>query len=372
MTDLETPWQNAVVECHGTLFKMAFEKACNLEAPTTEAEVDELIDFTFAELNRRVGRSGFSPGQRIFGRQLRLHSSLLEDDFIDPYTIVQDASREMRRSEAMRMAAAHGCVVAADRRAIHSRYGKPQRALVAGEPVFVHRRKDGAQAWCGPGVCVLREEPKPGRNETVRVHMRNCLHKCNRTQVRPATNEEAKGIEMVASLSPELTETVRDGATQRFADITAEGGPDDDHKTVVGGDVMDVRLGRPDSQPEPESNAPTTRNAASRSTRSETHAEPKAEVATSLGTDMEIESSDRRVRLREEATDPLRPTQDASTDQESTTEPCGKVPRPAEVIERAVDQRPPRQANPSDLRLGDNSIGERLYVGITEDGPSRQ
>ena len=96
------------------------------------------------------------------------------------------------------MAAAHGCVVADERRAMstasHSQQRKPQRALVAGEHVFIHRRKGGAQEWCGPGVCVLSEEPKPGRNETVWVHMRNCLHKCNRTQVRPATNEEAEGI----------------------------------------------------------------------------------------------------------------------------------------------------------------------------------
>ena len=28
VTDLETPWQNSVVERHGALFKMAFEKAC--------------------------------------------------------------------------------------------------------------------------------------------------------------------------------------------------------------------------------------------------------------------------------------------------------------------------------------------------------
>ena len=49
-----------------------------------EAKVNELIDFTFAELNRRVERAGFSPGQRVFGRQLPLPSSLLEDDFIDP------------------------------------------------------------------------------------------------------------------------------------------------------------------------------------------------------------------------------------------------------------------------------------------------
>ena len=135
VTDLETPWQYSVVERHGALFKMAFEKACSLEAPTTEAEVNELIDFTFAEVNRRVGRAGFSPGQRVLGRELRLPSSLLEDDFIDPYMIAQDATHEMRRSEAMRMAAAHGCVVAADRRAMstasHSRQRKPQRVPVA-------------------------------------------------------------------------------------------------------------------------------------------------------------------------------------------------------------------------------------------------
>ena len=135
VTDLETPWQNSVVERHGALFKMAFEKTCSLEAPTTEAEIDELIDFTFAEVNRRVGRAGSSLGQRVFGRQLRLPSSLLEDDFIDPYTIVQDANNEMRRSEAMREAVAHRCVVATDRRAMttaaHSRRRKPQRALEA-------------------------------------------------------------------------------------------------------------------------------------------------------------------------------------------------------------------------------------------------
>ena len=125
--------------------------------------------------------------------------------------ISQDATHEMR------MAAAHGCVVAADRRAMptasHSRQRKAQRVLVAGEPVFIHRRKDGAQGWCGPGVCVLSEEPKPGRNETVWVHMRNCLRVCNRTQVRPATNEEAEGIETVTSLLPDLTEAVREGRT---------------------------------------------------------------------------------------------------------------------------------------------------------------
>ena len=41
VTDLETPWQNSVVERDGALLKMAFEKACSLEVPTTEAGVNE-------------------------------------------------------------------------------------------------------------------------------------------------------------------------------------------------------------------------------------------------------------------------------------------------------------------------------------------
>ena len=142
---------------------MAFEKAYSQEAPTTEVEVNELINFTFAELNRRVERAGFSPDQRVFGRQLRLPSSLHEDDFIDPYMIAQDATHEMRRSEAMRMAAANGCVVAADLRAIsaasHSRQRKPQRALVAGEPCSY---KDG------------RMEPKDGDRSLDETRQSGC------------------------------------------------------------------------------------------------------------------------------------------------------------------------------------------------------
>ena len=80
VTDPETPWSIPIVESHEALFKMTFEKACSLEAPTTEAEVDELIAFTFAELNRLVERAGFSTSQRASGRQLRLPSSLLEGD----------------------------------------------------------------------------------------------------------------------------------------------------------------------------------------------------------------------------------------------------------------------------------------------------
>ena len=122
------------------------------------------------------------------------------------------------------------------------------------------------------------------------------------SQVRPATNEETEEIDTVASLLPELTEAVREGRTRHFADSTDEGDPEDEEEAIVEGDTMDIRIGRRDSQREPEVNA--NLDATSRSNRSETHAEPEAEVSTSIGTDMEIEASERTVRFQEEKRTP--------------------------------------------------------------------
>ena len=121
-----------------------------------------------------------------------------------------------------------------------------------------------------------------------------------KSQVRPATNEETEEIDTVASLLPELTEAVREGRTRHFADSTDEG---DEEEAIVEGDTMDIRRGRRDSQREPEVNA--NLDATSRSNRSETHAEPEAEVSTSIGTDMEIEASERTVRFQEEKRTPI-------------------------------------------------------------------
>ena len=109
--------------------------------PDDGAEIDELINFTFAGLNRRVGRAGFSPGQRVFGRQIRLPSSSLEDDFIDPHT---KSARRQSRDAVERDNADGSCPRVRRRRlspndvtAAHPRRRKPQPVLVAGDPVFV-------------------------------------------------------------------------------------------------------------------------------------------------------------------------------------------------------------------------------------------
>ena len=65
VTDLETPWQNAVVERHGPV-QDGVRESSSLEAPDARGRFPLI-----------------------------------------PYMIAQDATHEMRRSEALRMAAAH-------------------------------------------------------------------------------------------------------------------------------------------------------------------------------------------------------------------------------------------------------------------------
>ena len=135
---------------------------------------------------------------------------------------------------------------------------------------------------------------------------------------------------------------------------------------VVESDVMDVRLRRPDSQPDPELNAPANSNAPSHSDRSETHAEPEAEVSTSAGTD--------RVRFREERDSP-RHHLDVSSDRELMEEPRGKMQRRADTSESVVPFHS-SEASSSKLQqvstaaASDSPTGERLYLSMTEEGPS--
>ena len=90
-----------------------------------------------------------------------------------------------------------------------------------------------------------------------------------------------------------------------------------------------------DSQLEPELTALANSNAPSHSDRSETQAEPEAEVSTSAGTDVEIGVSDRKVRFREER-EPRRHHVDVSADREVVEEPRGKIQRRAETSESVI------------------------------------
>ena len=92
-----------------SLFILALEKACSHETRTTEVKLNELIDFKFAELKRRVGRA-------VLALAWETHEiANFEDDYLDLHLVAQDSAYEMQRSEAVRLAAARRCTELADR-----------------------------------------------------------------------------------------------------------------------------------------------------------------------------------------------------------------------------------------------------------------
>ena len=260
------------------------------------------------------------------------------------------------------MAAAHGCSVAAD-----SRRRKPQRALVDGEPVFIHRRKDGAQGWCGRGVSVLGEEPKPGRNDTVGTHAellaqvqshtaetrdrrsgrnRGLLHRCYRDWlkqlVKDARDTSPTSLTRVTLRTTSWTFAWEDQIRSRNLSSTHLPIPTPHHA-------------EPDQKP---------------------HVEPEAEVSTSIGTDMETGASDRRVRVREEGTDSPRRHVDAPPDRESMVEPRWKTPRRAEASEygepfRSAEASSSELPQASAAAAGDTTTGEGAFMRLPDNDAAR-
>ena len=100
------------------------------------------------------------------------------------------------------------------------------------------------------------------------MRVRNCLHTCNRTQVRSATNEETDGLEVIRNWIQELSEDVRRGRLQHYAGIIAEGEEDEDEKMGPNESVPDVRHGRLHSQSAPERTTILERTVGERSNRS--------------------------------------------------------------------------------------------------------
>ena len=70
--------------------------------------------------------------------------------------------------------------------------------------------------------------------------------------MRPATNEEASGSEMVRNWIPELSEDVRRARLLHHTAVTQAGEPEEDEGKGAKESIPDVRHGRPEVQPEPE------------------------------------------------------------------------------------------------------------------------
>lgn len=150
VTAADSPWQNGFCERHGGLWKNIFGKA-----------FDELCDKVNESKNSMIRKHGYSPMQHVFGCDLRVPQSLLDDGVSLPFQHnLLIGSENHCRAQNIRQAARRALVAMDDaenvRRATHRQSRPERRPFETGDYVYYWRRdKDKHGVWKGPARVIL-------------------------------------------------------------------------------------------------------------------------------------------------------------------------------------------------------------------------
>ena len=230
-TDAESPWQNTRTEKAGGILKQKIMSTIH-ETVASFEELPLVISETVSSRNRYMDRHGFSPMQRVFGKSLRLPSSLMATDSLDRELVEAAAPDAIRRSWEIREAATKSRLQRQDlgavRRALKARSRTADlKDLAPGTWVYVFRDSPSYHGWVGPGVLLMADLS----DRSAWVSMRGRLWRAAREQLRPATPEEELGAELVVELSKEMLEKLsrKEGHNQiAYQDVTSETFPQDE------------------------------------------------------------------------------------------------------------------------------------------------
>ena len=164
--------------------------------PQSMEEVEDIIFETSWAIQTLTNRSGYSPAQRVFGKQPSLTLDRLTDG--REYHLSPPADAAWELANQVRQAARKALMeLDAKSRIGRARLGRPRQELLRrefqeGEPVLVWRAgRREATAKIGPCYVILQ------RGHTVWVSRRGDLWKCNVGQVFPMSASEKDGLEAV-------------------------------------------------------------------------------------------------------------------------------------------------------------------------------
>ena len=224
----QAPFANGVVERRGGLFKEVYYRTKELMPPTTLSDLEALIFESSWALQTLVNRSGYSPAQRVLGRQPTLALDTLANQREYHLSCTQDEAWE--RAHSVRAAARKALMEAdAKARVARARLARPRREVERlkfdkGEPVAVWRHgRRGATAKVGPCFVVLQD------GQTVWVTRRGQLWRCHVGQVFKMAESEKAGIEAVPLELLEAKTRLRyDSEKMRFVDVAQEIQPGDE------------------------------------------------------------------------------------------------------------------------------------------------
>lgn len=223
----DSPHQNSITERRGGLFKEVYYKTKELRQPSDITEVQDMIHQVSWSLQTMVSRSGFSPAQRVFGKQPVAAMEFTNDHGIFDKTLSPTADAAWDRANEMRQAARKALIeIDGKERLQRAIRGRPRKArddhkFDPGEPVYVWRQgKRGAHAKVGPCFVVLQD------GETVWVTRRGELWKCSRGQVFPMGNLERQGLEVIPLELLRAKEKLRFHSEKLgYIDVEREGDP---------------------------------------------------------------------------------------------------------------------------------------------------
>ena len=177
--------------------------------------------------NRYVNRSGFRAHQRVFGSSLRLPGCLASDDYVDRMAVATDPTTEFHRAAKIRDAAQKALFKNKDQEAIRQAAAarsrvQPKFDVREGDVVYVWRNNIRAniKGWVGPGVTVCLD---PTRTSAW-ISMRGAVIKTSMDRIRPATDSEWLGAELIKLLTRDTKQHLAKNQQRGYIDASYEVG----------------------------------------------------------------------------------------------------------------------------------------------------
>ncbi|CAE7350344.1 RE1 [Symbiodinium sp. CCMP2592] len=194
----QAPFELGTVERRGAMFKEAYYRSRELRQPSDFAETEMLIYEVSWAIQTLTNRSGYSPAQRVFGRQPQVALDTLADG--GEFNLSPTADSAWQRAHELRTAARKALIeIDAKSRVARAKLARPRQEInrlkfEEGEPVLIWKLgRRGSTAKVGPCWVVLQN------GHTVWVTRRGELWKCNVAQVFKMGNADRAGLEAIPS-----------------------------------------------------------------------------------------------------------------------------------------------------------------------------
>ena len=236
----ESPWQNGLCEKHGGVWKNMFKKCFETVNPSSRDEIEEIVEQVNLAKNSLVRKDGFSPLQRVFGKEPRIPGLLYSgDDHVPMNSAILAGDRQFCRAMEIRQAARTAFLNADNdervRRTLERR-SRPERGpFPPGSKVYVWRRggnvrKSGRQSmfWRGPGTVI-------GSSDNCTkfwVSLGTKVLKCSPEQLRRLLPEQEAQVKLVPKELVDWNKQLSKRGVATFHDISADPKPDTNGQVV--------------------------------------------------------------------------------------------------------------------------------------------